>query len=59
MSKLHELREQRAVAVDEMHAINDKSETEKRDLTADEDAKFGQLSRPRSPRSSTVGRGMC
>ena len=43
MLKLHELQEQRAAAVTEMRALNDKAETEKRDLTADETAKFGTL----------------
>jgi HK97 family phage major capsid protein len=41
--KLHELQEARAAAVAEMRAINDKAEVEKRDLTADEDTKFGTL----------------
>jgi HK97 family phage major capsid protein len=43
MLKLHELQEARAAAVAEMRALNDKAETEKRDLTADEDTKFGNL----------------
>jgi hypothetical protein len=41
--KLHELQESRAAAVTEMRALNDKAETEKRDLTADEVTKFGTL----------------
>jgi HK97 family phage major capsid protein len=41
--KLHELQEARASAVAEMRALSDKAETEKRDLTPDEDTKFGQL----------------
>jgi HK97 family phage major capsid protein len=43
MLKLHELQEQRAAAVTEMRTLNDKAETEKRDLTADEVVKFGEL----------------
>ena len=36
MLKIHELQEARAAAVAEMRALNDKAETEKRDLTAEE-----------------------
>ncbi len=43
MPKLHELQESRAAAVAEMRALADTAETEKRDLTADEDAKFSGL----------------
>jgi HK97 family phage major capsid protein len=41
--KLHELQEARANAVVAMRALSDLAETEKRDLTADEDKKFGDL----------------
>jgi HK97 family phage major capsid protein len=41
--KLHELQESRASAVAEMRSLADTAETEKRDLTADEDTKFGDL----------------
>jgi HK97 family phage major capsid protein len=41
--KLHELLESRAAAVAEMRALSDKADTEKRDLTADEDKRFGDL----------------
>lgn len=41
--KLHELQEARASAVVAMRALADQAETEKRDLTADEDKKFGEL----------------
>jgi HK97 family phage major capsid protein len=43
MPKLHELQESRAAAVAEMRSLADTAETEKRDLTADEDSKFGEL----------------
>jgi HK97 family phage major capsid protein len=43
MLKLHELQETRAAAVAEMRALSDKAETEKRDLTADEDKTFNTL----------------
>jgi HK97 family phage major capsid protein len=43
MAKLHELQERRAAAVAEMRALADKAETEKRDLSADEDSKFSGL----------------
>lgn len=43
MPKLHELQEARAAAVAEMRSLSDKAETEKRDLSADEDRKFGEL----------------
>lgn len=41
--KLHELQERRATAVAEMRTLADKAETEKRDLSADEDKRFGEL----------------
>jgi len=41
--KLHELLERRAAVVAEMRALDDKASTEKRDLTADEDKRFGEL----------------
>lgn len=41
--KLHELREKRAAAVTEMRGLADKAESESRDLTADEDKRFGEL----------------
>lgn len=41
--KLHELREKRSAAVTEMRGLADKAETENRDLTADEDKRFGEL----------------
>jgi HK97 family phage major capsid protein len=43
MPKLHELQESRTAAVAEMRALADTAETEKRDLTADEETKFGDL----------------
>lgn len=43
MPKLHELREKRAAAVTEMRGLADKAEAETRDLTADEDKRFGEL----------------
>lgn len=41
--KLHELREKRSAAVTEMRGLADKAETENRDLTTDEDKRFGEL----------------
>ncbi len=41
--KLHELREARARAVTAMRSLADKAETEKRDLNADEEKRFGEL----------------
>lgn len=43
MLKLHELQEARAAAVINMRALAETAETEKRDLTADEDKKFGAI----------------
>lgn len=54
--KLHELQEARAAAVAEMRAINDKAEAEKRDLTADEDAKFGTLKTTIADLDKKIGR---
>jgi HK97 family phage major capsid protein len=54
--KLHELQEARAAAVAEMRAINDKAETEKRDLTTEEDAKFGQLKATIADLDKKIGR---
>lgn len=56
MLKLHELQEARAAAVAEMRAISDKAETEKRDLTADEDTKFGQLKATIADLDKKIGR---
>lgn len=41
--KLHELREARAAAVTAMRALADLAESENRDLSADEDKRFGEL----------------
>jgi HK97 family phage major capsid protein len=54
--KLHELQEARAAAVAEMRAINDKAETEKRDLTADEDTKFVTLKNTIADLDKKIGR---
>lgn len=54
--KLHELQEQRAAAVTEMRTLNDKAETEKRDLTADEATKFATLKTTITDLDAKIGR---
>ena len=56
MLKLHELQEARAAAVAEMRGISDKAETEKRDLSADEDKKFGELKTTLADLDKKIGR---
>jgi len=54
--KLHELQEARATAVVAMRALADLAETEKRDLTADEDKKFGDLKKELADLDKRIGR---
>lgn len=54
--KLHELQERRAQAVAEMRGLADKAETEKRDLSADEDTKFGALKTEIADLDKKIGR---
>lgn len=54
--KLHELLEARAAAVAEMRALADKAETEKRDLTADEDKSFTDLKAKIADLDKKIGR---
>jgi HK97 family phage major capsid protein len=54
--KLHELQEARANAVVAMRALSDLAETEKRDLTADEDKKFGDLKKEIGDLDKKIGR---
>lgn len=56
MPKLHELQEARAAAVAEMRGISDKAETEKRDLSTDEDKKFGELKTTIADLDKKIGR---
>lgn len=54
--KLHELQEARANAVVAMRALSDLAETEKRDLTSDEDKKFGDLKKEIGDLDKKIGR---
>lgn len=54
--KLFELQEARAAAVAEMRALADAAETEKRDLTAAEDQKFGELKTKIADLDKKIGR---
>jgi hypothetical protein len=54
--KLHELQEARAAAVAEMRATLEKSEAEKRDLTADEDGKHNTLRATIADLDKKIGR---
>lgn len=54
--KLHELQEARATAVVAMRALSDLAETEKRDLTSDEDKKFGDLKKEIADFDKKIGR---
>lgn len=54
--KLHELQEARTAAVVAMRALADLAETEKRDLTADEDKKFGELKTTITDFDKKIGR---
>ena len=56
MLKLHELQEARAAAVAEMRGISDKADTEKRDLSTDEDKKFGELKATLADLDKKIGR---
>lgn len=54
--KLHELQEARATAVVAMRALSDLAETEKRDLTTDEDKRFGDLKKEITDLDKKIGR---
>lgn len=54
--KLHELQEARATAVVAMRALSDFAETEKRDLSADEDKKFTDLKKEIGDLDKKIGR---
>jgi HK97 family phage major capsid protein len=54
--KLHELQEARANAVVAMRALSDLADNEKRDLSADEDKKFGDLKATISDLDKKIGR---
>jgi HK97 family phage major capsid protein len=54
--KLHELLEKRAAAVSEMRALADKAEIEKRDLSSDEDSRFGALKTEIADLDRKIGR---
>lgn len=54
--KLHELQEARATAVVAMRALSDLAETEKRDLSTDEDKKFGDLKKEIGDLDKKIGR---
>ena len=54
--KLHELQEARNTAVVAMRALADLADTEKRDLTADEDKKFGDLKTEVADLDKKIGR---
>lgn len=54
--KLHELQEQRAALVANMRSLADTAETEKRDLTVDEDEKFGKLKADIADIDKKIGR---
>ncbi len=56
MPKLHELQEARAAAVAAMRALSDKAETEKRDLTAAEDAEFNTFKTTIADLDKKIGR---
>jgi HK97 family phage major capsid protein len=56
MLKLHELQEARAAVVAEMRALADTAETEKRDLTADEDKSFTDLKAKIADFDKKIGR---
>jgi HK97 family phage major capsid protein len=56
MLKLHEMQEARTTVVTNMRALADLAEAEKRDLTADEDAKFGQLKATLTGLDKKIGR---
>ncbi len=54
--KLHELQEQRQTAVVAMRALSDLAETERRDLTTDEDKRFGDLKKEIGDLDKKIGR---
>jgi HK97 family phage major capsid protein len=54
--KLHELQEERGNAVLAMRALADAADTEKRDLNADEDKRFGELKSTISDLDKRIGR---
>ena len=54
--KLHELQEARATAVVNMRALADLADTEKRDLTADEETKFSDLKKQIGDLDKKIGR---
>ena len=54
--KLHELQETRASAVIAMRALADLADTEKRDLTTDEDKRFGDLKTSIADLDKKIGR---
>ncbi|MER8539151.1 phage major capsid protein [Mesorhizobium sp. M1334] len=56
MPKLHELQEARATAVVNMRALADLADTEKRDLTADEETKFGTFKTTIADLDKKIGR---
>lgn len=56
MKKLHEMQEERAAIVTEMRALNDKAETEKRDLSAEEVTKFGTMKTGLADLDAKIGR---
>ena len=56
MLKLHELQEARSTAVTAMRALADLADTEKRDLTADEDKRFSELKTQIADFDKKIGR---
>lgn len=56
MKKLHELQEERAAIVTQMRALNDKAETEKRDLSADEVTQFATMKTSLADLDAKIGR---
>lgn len=56
MKKLHELQEERAAIVTQMRALNDKAETEKRDLSAEEVTQFGTMKTNLADLDAKIGR---
>jgi HK97 family phage major capsid protein len=54
--KIHEMQEARAQAVTAMRSLADAAENEKRDLTADEDTRFGVLKTTISDLDKKIGR---
>jgi HK97 family phage major capsid protein len=54
--KIHELQESRATAVVNMRALAEAADTEKRDLSADEDKKFGTLKTEIADLDKKIGR---